>query len=107
MPTLDNKKENSTAYPLNALRTVALHAQGLAQRALKAEHLDDSQRLDVVYELTIGRPPTEVERARALEYIRELTRPDRADGEEAVASRAAWTSFCHILLASTPFRFLD
>jgi len=77
-------------------------AAQLAERAFRAEPRDDERRLNHIYELTLGRVPTKAESARAFRYLDRLS--SSGDRDKTVA---AWTSFCHALLASTEFRFLE
>jgi Protein of unknown function (DUF1553)/Protein of unknown function (DUF1549)/Planctomycete cytochrome C len=77
-------------------------AARLAERAFRDEPRDDERRLNHIYELTLGRLPTKAESARAFGYLDRLS--SSGDRGKTVA---AWASFCHALLASTEFRFLE
>jgi len=92
-----------TTVPAQALlmmnsNFVKEQARLLAERVLRQEDLDETGRLAMIYELTLGRKPTGVEQSRALSYIRE---------QDAKNATAAWADFCHAILASTEFRFVE
>jgi Protein of unknown function (DUF1553) len=96
-----------TTVPAQALlmlnsRFVREEAKQIADRVFREESRDEEKRLNHVYELTLGRLPTKRESARAFRYLDRLS--SSGDREKAVA---AWASFCHALLASTEFRFVE
>jgi hypothetical protein len=82
-------------------------ADGLAKRVL-AEKLDDSKRIDVAYQLALGRPATPAEVERAQHYLLDETRgllPVKS-GDQIKATELAWTTFCQALFACAEFRYL-
>jgi hypothetical protein len=96
-----------TTVPAQALlmlnsRFVRDEAQRVAERVFREEPRDDERRLNRVYELTLGRLPTKAESARVFRYLDGLS--SSGEREKTVA---AWASFCHALLASTEFRFVE
>jgi hypothetical protein len=67
-----------------------------AAARLLAENLpDDAARLTRAYRLTLGRAPTDGERAVAVKFLAERTPQD------------AWSSLFHALFASADFRYLE
>ena len=97
---------NVTTVPAQALLMmnsdfVKASAASLAGRALQTKDRTDDERLQELYELALGRQPTRKEVTRALDYLR-----SQADDTRKIPA-AAWTRFCHALLASTEFRFVE
>ncbi len=87
---------------------VADHARRLSERVLEKEELTNDERLHVIYEITLGRLPNDAERKRVLGYIESFENPEENDSQDQPPTdRQAWSSFCHALLASTEFRFVD
>ena len=79
----------------------------MAQRILAAP-LDHAGRIRFAYELALGRPPTEGERARAESYLLNEARgllPVKA-GDKSGAATLSWSTFCQALFASAEFRYL-
>jgi hypothetical protein len=71
-------------------------AEGFARRLL-AESLDQTQRVELAYQIAFGRPPTIEERSTGLDFMQ-----NSALKEEA----AAWADFCHLLFCSNEFLHL-
>jgi hypothetical protein len=92
---------------------VEWQALALAERVLRSA-ADDAGRIALAYRLAVGRAATAREVARARAYLADYEATARAErpapseeSEPAVEPRtAAWTSFCHALLASAEFRYL-
>jgi hypothetical protein len=96
-----------TTVPAQALlmlnsRFVRDQAKRLAERAFREIPDDDQKRLSRIYELTLGRLPTTQESTRAFDFVGSST-----SSKNRNSRIAAWTSFCHALLASTEFRFVE
>ncbi|HWB09645.1 MAG TPA: DUF1553 domain-containing protein [Pirellulales bacterium] len=106
-PSLVTGERAATTGPAQALYFlngpfVIQQSQGFADRVCRLEN-DDAPRIDLAYRLALARPPTESERSRALQFIR-----DRADGAEAGdGEREAWVHLCQALFSSAEFRYLD
>ena len=83
---------------------VQSQAMRMAELLLK-KGVDDAGRMVLAHELSLSRPPTQVELDRGLSFLREyrLTLADRAQ-KEAVAQ--AWASYCQALFASAEFRYV-
>ncbi len=86
---------------------VTAHAQALAYRVATQAIRTDAGRVDLAYELTLGRPATSSERDRTSSYINNYLRdPAATRGKTAEKARVdAWASFCQALLASAAFRY--
>ena len=98
---------SNTTVPAQALLMmnspfIKTHARELAARALAQNSLGDRDRLAWIYTRAIGRPPTKQEIVRALSYLDLVDSPARSS-----APLDSWASFCHALLASTEFRFVE
>jgi hypothetical protein len=67
----------------------------LAERVQADLSLDDGGRVDLAYRVALSRKPTDAERSQAIEFVR------------SQGGREPWASFCHVLLASAEFRYLN
>ena len=86
----------------------------LAEQALDMNVANDGERIDFAYQRALVRPPSDVERKRALKFIAELTGPPALlnsstvdEAANAEARRRAWSLFCQSLLASNEFIYLN
>jgi hypothetical protein len=84
-------------------RFVVERAHGFAKRLLDDAAVTDTQRIDKAYLMVLTRKPDATEIDFALSYIgdleKKLTGPD--------AHLAAWQSFCHILMSTNEFIYLN
>jgi hypothetical protein len=82
---------------------VQRQSAGLAKRLLDDAKLTDAQRVQQAYLTVLTRNPQADETDSALTYISDLEKrigkPD--------AHRSAWLSFCHVLLSSNEFLYLN
>ncbi len=86
---------------------VIQQSQAMAKRIV-ATPLDYAKRIALAYQLTLSRPPTEAERARADAYLRTEARgliPAKS-GSIPEASLTSWSTFCQALFACAEFRYL-
>ena len=74
-----------------------------AQRTLAAVTGSDAARLDHAYRLALGRPPTEQERAVALQFVAVAAPPDSGDKSRL----EAWAQVHQALFACVDFRYLN
>jgi hypothetical protein len=76
---------------------------GFAKRLLDDTRLTDAQRVERAYLMALTRTPDAGEVDAALSYIAELAKrlgtPDAHD--------KAWQSFCHVLIATNEFIYLN
>lgn len=83
-------------------------ARRWAERLLEQTGKSDGERVEAAYWAAFARPCAAAERERALAFLREydaalaLIEPDAGARREK-----AWQGFCHAILQSTEFRFLD
>jgi len=99
-PNLVVAQREVTTVPAQALFLmnspfVQDQAKGLANQLRDAPGLDDAGRIDLGYRLAFGRPATSAEKERGGKFL----------GDKPTA--AGWTEFCHALLASAEFLYLD
>jgi Protein of unknown function (DUF1553) len=82
---------------------VQTRSEGFAKRLLDDSGLTDAQRVERAYLMALTRSPEPDEVDSALSYIAALTRrlgtPD--------AHNKAWQSFCHVLLTTNEFIYLN
>lgn len=106
-PSLVTGERAKTTGPAQALffmngPLVLKQADALAERILAMEG-DDAHKVEAAYRLAVGRGPTDVERDRAVAFLREFaTRLKEKD-----PNRWAWSTFCQTLFASAEFRYRD
>ena len=78
-----------------------------ADRLLSHSELDNAQKLDLLYELTLSRKPSSAEKATALEFLAGdqglVTQPNETRMDEELV-RQAWISVCQAVFASSEFR---
>ncbi len=80
-------------------------ASGLSQRHTAAE--SDTERVRMLYELSVSRPPTDAEIAQHLSAVSDFTTLLTTDGmSETDAAETAWVATCHTMLMSTEFIYL-
>ncbi|MCB9940583.1 MAG: PSD1 domain-containing protein [Planctomycetaceae bacterium] len=107
-------KRDETTVPSQALflmnsPTMIEFASHTADRLLRDATIGDAQRLQMLYELTLARKPTEVERQTALSFLASeqgATNSPSDPQSNAEISRQAWLGVCHAVLASNEFRHL-
>jgi hypothetical protein len=101
-------KRTSSNVPAQALILlndpfVAGEARRWAARALSARASNDRERIESLYRMAFGRPPSTEEVDASEELLREsrTERPPAPDGD-----RAAWTDLCHALLNAKELAFV-
>ena len=109
-PSLVVAARDTTNVPSQALFMmnspfVTAQSQALAKRLLGMTQYDYGQRITMAYMLTLSRPPTEAERARADKYLRSETQEPVATKSTASAEKP-WATFCQALFACAEFRYL-
>jgi cytochrome c553 len=85
---------------------VRQQALALAARLRGSSELDDVGRIHLAYRLTLARPATAREIARAQHYLTDYAAVARTAPPKAEPHTAAWASFCQALVASAEFRYL-
>ncbi len=81
-------------------------ARALARRLHREAPAGDEERVVLAYRLVYGRAPTADERAAARDFLREQARRVDAKGSTDVRE-AALVDFCHALLNSNEFLYVD
>jgi hypothetical protein len=91
-------------------------AERFAERVWNGGDHDPAQQVSRVYPIALGRLPTEVERSLGVEMLVEFQRrwldeSKKTDAAQAktgeVAARRALTSYCHAILNSAAFLYVD
>ena len=111
-PSLVVASRDVTNVPSQALylmnnKFVREQAAAMAKRVL-ATPLDFAGRLDLAYQLALGRPATAAERDRAGKYLLDEARgliPVK-NGDRDEAAQVSWATFCQALFACAEFRYL-
>jgi hypothetical protein len=84
-------------------RFVVERAGGFAKRLLEDAALSEKQRIERAYLMALTRRPDSAEVDSALTYIadleKKLPQPD--------AHPVAWRSFCHVLMSTNEFLYLN
>lgn len=111
-PTMPTGSRNSTVVAPQALLLlnsplVMDSAEAFAARIQRTAH-DPQSRVELAYQLALGRPPSESERIRAIEFLRELTAGALTGAGEVdpLQEQEAWALFCQSLFASNEFIYL-
>ena len=75
--------------------------------ALLERGSDDTERVQMAYERTVGRPPSAEETQRAIAFVGELTSQSiGATGVDVAGRQQAWAAFCQSLFASNEFIYV-
>jgi len=78
-------------------------SRAMADRLLGRKDVDDAERIDSAYRLTLSRTATATEIRRAEAYLSDCGELLRGSKDP---DAAAWASFCQALLGSAEFRFV-
>jgi hypothetical protein len=78
-------------------------SRGFAKRLLADSGLSDTERIRVAYLRALSRQPENNEIDSSLSYI--ATLQQRLGGDDS--KTAAWSSFCHVLIAANEFLYLE
>ncbi|MCA8998053.1 MAG: DUF1553 domain-containing protein, partial [Planctomycetaceae bacterium] len=81
---------------------VRTHAEQVTDRVLNLNLSTDSEKIEKLFLLTVGRPPTETEAEISLNFL-EQARDSNASSE----SKLPWQDLTHAIFASSGFRMLD
>ncbi len=108
-PSLVSGRRAVTNVPSQALylrnsKFVAEHAQHAAKRLLASkEATDDASRVELAMRWSLGRGPTDAERAGALELVQQTRQAPPKDADPEVSAYSAWFL---TLFTTAEFRFL-
>ncbi|MCA9247164.1 MAG: DUF1553 domain-containing protein [Planctomycetales bacterium] len=81
-------------------------ADAAAARILASgDERDD--RLKLLYQICLGRQPSDEERAAGAEFLDQMARDKPADADNAAHAQRAWSMLCQGMFARAEFRFLD
>ncbi len=111
-PAVSTPLRATSTTPLQALFLLndpMVHAQadGLAQR-LRSDFSDDPTRLENLYEMSLGRLPTESERESSLNFLRSVAQID-SSGEvrDSSSGLSAWQALVRVVFRLNEFVYLD
>jgi hypothetical protein len=104
VPTRDVTNVPGQALYLLNNDFVRAQATALAKRVLETP--DAAQRIALAYRLTLSRPPTAAERARAEAFLADDSLHPAKPGLKGDADLLAWSTFSQALFACAEFRYL-
>jgi hypothetical protein len=97
-PDVTTGKRDTTTVATQALYLLnspfVIEQSRRAAARLLAEAKEDTERVELLYRLALGRPPTAEEAGRAVEFARG-------------GGREAWAAVCQAVFACTEFRFVE
>lgn len=111
-PSIIAGSRDVTTVPTQALYMmnspfVVEQSQKMADRLL-TERDEDAGRIDLAYQLSLGRSATSLEIERSLIFIDEACAADDDNQRQRPDSeQKAWAGFCQVVLASAEFRYLE
>ena len=110
-PSIISGQRDVTTVPTQALYMmnspfVVEQSQYMAKRILADRQLDDSDRVNLAYQLALCRRASADEISRSLEFIEQATVAANG-GESENESESAWAGFCQVLFASGEFRYVE
>jgi hypothetical protein len=82
-------------------------AEAFAGRVRREAGTEPARQVECVYRLALGRPPNDEERRLGLEALTRLTEQWAAKAGRDAAGRQALTTYCHALLNSAAFLYVD
>jgi Protein of unknown function (DUF1553)/Protein of unknown function (DUF1549)/Planctomycete cytochrome C len=111
-PSLIVGKRDVTTVPTQALFLmnnpfVIKQAEEMAQRLLAQSSLDQPGRVDLAYQLALGRSASDQEKSRMGKYLADYQKSFAAAKGGGNPQLAAWTSVCQVLFQSAEFRYVE
>jgi len=110
-------KRNKTTLPTQALFLinspfVVAQSQKFARRALQVADMDDTARVQWIYQRALRRMPTPDEAKRSLELVRTIeatlqSSAITAEHHEEDARVKAWAGLCQALFTTNEFRYVE
>jgi hypothetical protein len=104
---LERQESMTPLQSLTLLNAAFVHrcAMSMAKRLSLQGGLENDDRISYAFLLTFGREPDAMEMRRSLQFIR--TQTNAYTGRDQFGQRLAWTDFCHTLIASNAFLYLE
>jgi hypothetical protein len=101
-------RRTSSNVPAQALTLlndpfVVQMARHWAEKTLQGPAQDAASRINTLYEEAFARPPTDAERASALQFLEEQAARLGKPKDDV----AAWTDLCHVLFNVKEFTYLE
>ncbi len=111
-PSLVSGKRATTTVPPQMLLMlnsdlVVRSSEGMAGQVLGDKTRPRTQRIRLAYETVYGREPADTEVRGATSFLEAFARTLPANREEVQRRREAWQAFCHALMVSNEFVYLD
>ena len=105
-------RRNVTVTPTQSLLLLngpfgLARATGFARRVMPADGKDAPAGVRAAFRLAYGRPPAEAELAEARSFLRQQVGVAAGKVVTPEARLTAWTDFCHALLNSNEFLYVD
>jgi len=105
-PNLSVDQRQATTTPTQTLylmNSPLIHqaSESLSKRCIRTT-LDVTARLQLVYEITLGRPASQEEQAQCLEFLEAYAQRESSDAE-----LKAWGALCRVLMTSNSFLYID
>jgi hypothetical protein len=92
---------------------VLQQSEAFAKTILERGDLDDVGRVEAAYLKAYGRPPTDGECAKAIDFLDRMKtlwaedRSNNADKNDSSAQVYAWKNYCHVVMASSEFIYVN
>ena len=86
---------------------VRTQAEAMARMLIESEHIKQEKRGAAAFYLAYGRPPSAEENRKSSLYFKKSLELSKQDGAAGVAYFEALTGFCHSLLASADFLYIN
>ena len=112
-PTAMNGRRDATTVAPQALfmmnsPLVSQATRGWAGRLLQVSGIDDSTRVQAIYEQAYSRPPTTAELSRALQFVEQYRAAQIARQTAADEARLrSWQSLCRAVLSANEFVYVE
>lgn len=105
----ERKISNVVSQPLLLVNNKMVHelAVYFADRVRKQAGDDPAQQIKLAYQLAYQRPPAETELALALDSLKLLNPPADKDSQQDSRPADGFTEYCHVLLNSAEFLYID
>jgi hypothetical protein len=112
---IDRRSSTVAPQALHLMNNGMVHhlAEHLANRVSREAGADPAKRIERLYLVALGRPPSDEEKRVGLDALRKLTdewsrHPDAANTtDEMEASHRALTTYCHAIVNTAAFLYVD
>ncbi len=112
-PTMPTGSRNATVVAPQALLMMnddlILDSAGAFARRIQMHSEATERRIELAYEMAVGRKPSAAEIERAVSFVDKRSLSVDVNGQKSPASdgeQSVWTMFCHSLMASNEFIYV-